>query len=177
MLATITARITATLAELLAPLDAARLIIGAYWPITGEPDLMPFLASLRPRGAILSLSACVTPPEAMRFRRWTPGAVMERGLWNLPVPPAAAGEVTPNLLVAPVLGWDDACHRIGFGTGYFDRTLAQMHPPPFAIGVGLHSARLTTIRPLPHDRRMDLIVTERGVVAGNPPLPSRTGMV
>ncbi len=177
MLARISGRITAHLAEILAPLDASRLIVGASWPITGEPDLLPFLATLRPRGAIVSLSVCVKPPEAMRFRRWTPGAVMERGLWNLPVPPLSAGEVTPNLLIAPLLGWDGAGYRLGFGTGYFDRTLAGIDPPPFAIGVGLHSARLGTVHPLPHDQRFDLIVTECGIEAASPPLPSRQGMI
>lgn len=177
MMANVTARITEALAQVLAPLDIARLVIGASWPITGEPDLLPFLATLRPRGAVLALSACVKPPEAMRFRRWTPGAVMERGLWNLPVPPASAGEVVPNLLIAPVLGWAGDGHRIGFGTGYFDRTLAAMDPRPFAIGVGLHAARLSTIHPLPHDRALDLILTECGIEAGSPPLPSRFGMV
>lgn len=175
MLASVTARITASLTEIMAPLllkappDAAQPIIGASWPITGEPDLMPFLATLRQRGAILSLSACVKPPSAMRFRRWTPGAPLERGLWNLPVPPASAGEVTPNLLIVPLLGWDSACHRLGFGTGYFDRTLAQMTPRPFAIGVGLASARLSTTHPLPHDMPLDMIVTECGIETGTPP--------
>lgn len=177
MAATITDRIATCLTEVLAPLDASHLIIGASWPIPGEPDLMPFLTTLHQRGAVLSLSSCVKPPAAMRFRRWTPGAPLERGLWNLPVPPASAGEVTPNLLIAPLLGWDDACHRLGFGTGYFDRTLADFDAPPFSIGVGLHSARLSTIHPLPHDKRLDLIVTERGIAAGSPPLPSRMGMV
>lgn len=177
MLSHITTRITETLAQMLAHLDLSRLVIGASWPISGEPDLTGFLATLRPHGAILSLSACVKPPEPMRFRRWSPGAVMERGLWNLPVPPESAGEVTPNLLIAPLLGWDGACHRLGFGTGYFDRTLAHLSPRPFAIGVGLHSARLSTIHPLPHDMALDAIVTECGIEAGSPPLPFRPGMV
>ncbi len=177
MVTHVTDRIAACLADILATLDISRLVIGASWPITGEPDLLPFLSTLRPRGAVLSLSAYVKPPEPMRFRRLTSGAVMERGLWNLPVPPQSAGEVTPNLLVAPVLGWDETGHRIGFGTGYFDRTLAHLSPRPFAIGVGLQSARLSTIHPLPHDIRLDLILTECGIVAGSPPLPSRFGMV
>ncbi len=171
MRAGITGRITTHLAAVLAPLNASRLVIGASWPITGEADLMPFLSTLREKGAVIALSVCVKPPEAMRFRRWSPGAVMERGLWNLPVPPASAGEVVPNLLLAPLLGWDDACNRLGFGTGYFDRTLAA-NPQAFAIGLGLHSARLSTIHPQAHDRPLDLILTEQGVAAGTPPLPS-----
>lgn len=177
MVAQVSERVSAHLADILSPLDASRLIIGASWPISGEPDLLPFLATLRPRGAVLSLSVCAHPPEAMRFRRWTPGAVMERGLWNLPVPPPSAGEVTPTLLIAPLLGWDGDGHRLGFGSGYFDRTLSCLAPRPFAIGIGLHAARLATIHPQPHDRRFDLIVTECGIEAGSPPLPSRPDMV
>lgn len=171
MVENITARITGHLAQILAPLDPSRLIIGATWPITGEPDLIPFLATLHHRGATIALSVCVKPPEAMRFRRWSPGVAMEQGLWNLPVPPASAGEVAPNLVILPLLGWDSACNRLGFGTGYVDRTLAK-YPDVFAIGVGLHSAQLSTIHPLPHDRALNLIVTEQGVAAGSPPLPS-----
>lgn len=177
MVENITRRIADHLAAILAPLDPARLVIGASWPITGEPDLIPFLAALRPKGAVIALSACVKPPAPMRFRRWAPGMALERGLWNLPTPPASAGEVLPNLLIAPLLGWDGDAHRLGFGTGYFDRTLAHLHPRPFAIGVGLHAARLSSIRPQPHDMRLDLIVTECGIEAGSPPLPSLTGLV
>lgn len=161
-----TARIVDHLEPILRSIGTTGLVIGASWPIRGEPNLMPFLATLR--GVTLSLAVCTDPPQAMRYRRWAPDATMQRGLWNLPVPLPSAGEVTPDLLLVPLLGWDDACHRLGFGTGYFDRTLAALRPAPFVIGIGLHAARLSTIHPQPHDRACSLILTECGV---EPPIP------
>ena len=90
---------------------------------------------------------------------------MERGFWNIPVP-VAGPEVAPDILLAPVVGFDDAGYRLGHGGGYFDRTLAAREPRPRAIGVGLASARLATIHPQPHDIPMQAIVTEAEVRPG-----------
>ncbi|MBC2836917.1 5-formyltetrahydrofolate cyclo-ligase [Paragemmobacter straminiformis] len=176
MLQNISERIIATLQDLLAPFDPATLTIGASWPVRGEPDPLPLLAHLRSQGATLGLSVCVDPPEAMRYRLWTAGTPLEPGLWNLPVPPAPSGEIRPNLVLVPLLGWDGDGHRLGFGTGYVDRTLARS-PQVYAIGFGLQSARLSTIHPLPHDRALDLVVTECGIEAGRRPAPSGLGPV
>lgn len=161
------------LGHLLEGTDLTGRIIGAYWPIRGEPDLRPFLRSLLDRGAVLSLPVCETPIRPMRFRRWQPEQDIERGLWGIPVPPAASGELSPDLMIVPLLGWDMERFRLGFGAGYFDRTLAALEPRPYCIGIGLQSARMETIRPQPHDIPMDLIVTEAGLQAGVPsrPLP------
>ena len=86
---------------------------------------------------------------------------MERGAWSIPVPAEGPG-VTPDVTLAPVVGWDAAGFRLGYGGGYFDRTLAALSPRPFAIGVGLDAARLITIFPQPHDIPMQVIVTETG---------------
>lgn len=165
----ITRSLTGHLDRLLSKTDLTGRIIGAYWPIKGELDLRPWLMSLRDRGAVLALSVCERPIQAMRFRRWQPEQDMERGIWGIPVPPAASGEVTPDLMIVPLLGWDMDRYRLGFGAGYFDRTLAAADPPPYCIGIGLQSARIATIVPQPHDMRMDLIVTEAGLQAGTPP--------
>jgi 5-formyltetrahydrofolate cyclo-ligase len=87
---------------------------------------------------------------------------MERGFWNIPVP-AEGPEVTPDIALAPVVGWDAAGYRLGYGGGYFDRTLAALAPSVFAIGVGLDAAQIPTIFPQPHDIPMRLIVTETGI--------------
>lgn len=88
---------------------------------------------------------------------------MERGDWNIPVPPAYAEVLTPDIALAPLVGWDRAGYRLGYGGGYFDRTLAILRPKPSVIGVGLQSAGLSTIVPQPHDIVMDWIVTEDGI--------------
>jgi 5,10-methenyltetrahydrofolate synthetase len=86
---------------------------------------------------------------------------MERGFWNIPVP-AEGPTVVPDITLSPVVGWDAAGNRLGYGGGYFDRTLAALAPRPLAIGVGLCAARIATIFPQPHDIAMQVIVTETG---------------
>ena len=88
---------------------------------------------------------------------------MVRGDWNIPVPPSDAPAVTPDIVLAPLVGWDGAGYRLGYGGGYFDRTLASLSSRPFAIGIGFQSARLPTIHPQPHDIALDVILTEAGV--------------
>ena len=72
-------------------------------------------------------------------------------------------DLAAHIALAPCLGWDEGCYRLGWGGGYFDRTLAALSPRPVTIGVALASARLTTIYPQPHDVPLDMIVTETGV--------------
>ena len=71
--------------------------------------------------------------------------------------------MVPDLTLAPLVGWDPAGFRLGYGGGYFDRTLAVLSPRPMTIGIGLQSARLATIFPQPHDIALDVILTEAGV--------------
>lgn len=95
---------------------------------------------------------------------------MASGIWNIPMP--AEGEwLQPEVLLVPLLGFDGSGYRLGYGGGYYDRTLAAMPAKPLAIGIGFELSRLATIHPQPHDVRMDLIVTERQAVriAGSAP--------
>jgi 5-formyltetrahydrofolate cyclo-ligase len=112
---------------------------------------------------LLALPVVETPGTPLAFRRWTPGMGMERGHWGIPVPPATSERLTPEISLAPLVGWDAEGYRLGYGGGYFDRTLAALAPKPFVIGVGLQSARLATIAPQPHDVPLSVIVTEAGV--------------
>lgn len=91
---------------------------------------------------------------------------MVRGDWNIPVPPPEAEAVVPEIALAPVMGWTEGAYRLGYGGGYFDRTLAALSPRPFTIGIGLQAARLATIYPQPHDIRLEVILTEDGVQTG-----------
>ena len=87
---------------------------------------------------------------------------MERGFWDIPVP-ADATEVAPKTLIAPLVGYDGLSYRLGYGGGFFDRTLAKFGDGAQAIGIGYSMFQLATIHPQPHDIRMAAIVTERGV--------------
>ncbi len=133
-----------------------------YWPIKGEPDLRPLMARLHDAGVTIALPLVETKAAPLVFRLWTPETKMIRGDWNIPVPPPEAKVVTPDIALAPLVGWDEAGYRLGYGGGYFDRTLAALAPAPFVIGVGYAAANLETIFPQPHDIAMNMIVTEAG---------------
>lgn len=138
-------------------------VLSAYWPIKGEPDLRPLMAELHQEGVGIALPLVEIKKAPLVFRRWTPETRMVRGDWNIPVPPPDAPTVKPDIALAPLVGWDGEGYRLGYGGGYFDRTLAALAPRPFTIGIGFQSARLSTIFPQPHDIALDVIVTETGV--------------
>lgn len=144
-------------------------VLSGYWPIKGEPDLRLLLSDLDRIGVIIALPVMETRAAPLIFRRWTPETRMVRGDWNIPVPPPNAAALTPDVTIAPCLGWDERCYRLGWGGGYFDRTLAVMTPRPFTIGIALADARLATIYPQPRDIPLDLIVTGDGIPASRRP--------
>jgi 5-formyltetrahydrofolate cyclo-ligase len=137
------------------------LTISGWWPIKAELDLRFWLEGLAAKGARAALPVVVTRAAPLVFRPWTRESRMERGVWNIPVP-ADGAPVVPDITLAPVVGWDAAGYRLGYGGGYFDRTLAALAPQPLAIGIGLCAARVATIFPQPHDIAMLAIVTETG---------------
>jgi 5-formyltetrahydrofolate cyclo-ligase len=145
--------------------DLRGRVISGYWPIKGELDLRPVLTGLHHAEARVALPLVEVKAAPLVFRRWTPGTRMVRGDWNIPVPPPEAEAVQPEIALAPVVGWTGDCYRLGYGGGYFDRTLAALSPRPFTIGIGLASARLATIFPQPHDIPLDAILTEKGLAA------------
>lgn len=138
------------------------LMISAWWPIKAELDLRRWLAGLTAQGAHAALPLVMERASPMAFRVWTRETRMERGFWNIPVP-ADGPEVVPDITLSPLVGWDGAGYRLGYGGGYFDRTLAALSPRPLTIGIGLEIARMGTIFPQPHDIPMTSIVTEMGV--------------
>lgn len=146
-------------------------VLSGYWPIRGEPDLRPLLKALHGEGVVIALPVVETRAAPLVFRRWTPETRMVRGDWNIPVPPATAPVLSPVLALAPCLGWDAGCYRLGWGGGYFDRTLAARRPRPRTVGIALAAARLPTIYPQPHDIPLDLIVTEDGTGAARTAAP------
>jgi 5-formyltetrahydrofolate cyclo-ligase len=138
-------------------------LIGLYWPIRGEIGLHALIRRLVEQGAGAALPVVVEQGRPLEFRAWRPGDRLERGFWNIPVP-AERRVVQPTVLLVPLVGFDPQGYRLGYGGGYYDRTLAAMTPRPRAIGVGYELGRLETIHPQPHDIPMDAIVTEAGVV-------------
>ncbi|WP_296372885.1 5-formyltetrahydrofolate cyclo-ligase [Yoonia sp.] len=162
-------RIVGHLVTVLADRGVGRgCVLSGYWPIKGEPDLRPALSDLHRTGVTIALPVVETRAAPLVFRRWTPQTRLVRGDWNIPVPPPEADELVPDTALAPCLGWADGCYRLGWGGGYFDRTLAALSPRPLTIGVAFSAARLPTIFPQPHDIPLGLILTEDGVAATRP---------
>lgn len=145
--------------------------ISFYWPIKAEPDLKPLMRALDEAGIEVCLPVCIKLGEPLIFRHWTKGAKMERGFWDIPVP-ADPTEVQPRTLIAPIVGYDGAGYRLGYGGGFFDRTLAKFGDAAQAIGIGFSMFRLETIYPQPHDIRMAAIVTEAGILSGDAVSPA-----
>jgi 5-formyltetrahydrofolate cyclo-ligase len=137
-------------------------ILSSYWPFRAEFDPRPFVRDLIGRGWQIALPVVIQKKAPLEFRLWTPDAPMENGIWDIPVPRDGA-VVRPGVMLAPVVGFDDACFRLGYGGGYYDRTLAVLAPRPVTIGIGFEFSHLETIYPEPHDQRLDMIVTEAGV--------------
>lgn len=140
-------------------------ILSGYWPIRGEPDLRPLLANLHAKGVTIALPVVETRAAPLTFRRWTPETRMVRGDWNILVPPPDADALTPDFALAPCLGWTESCFRLGWGGGYFDRTLAHLSHRPVTLGIALSAARLDSIFPQPHDIPLDAIITETEAAA------------
>jgi 5,10-methenyltetrahydrofolate synthetase len=156
-----TVEITKGLDGLLTRLAFASPVISGYWPIAAEPDLRSWMKAMRSSGVRVALPVALKLGEPLVFRDWSADARMARGLYNIPYP--ADGEVVvPDIVLAPLIGFDAHCFRLGFGGGFFDRTLAALRPGPVAIGVGYAEAEIRTIYPQPHDVRMDWVVTGKG---------------
>lgn len=156
---TMSARIAEGLDALIG--DVAGQMVSLYWPFRGEPDLRPWLASINERGGRTALPLVVEKGKPLVFRVYAPGDPLEKGVWNIPIP--ARGEpVFPDIVISPVVGVDPENFRLGYGGGFYDRTLAAMPFKPLVIGIGYELQRIPTIHPQPHDIAMDHIVTERG---------------
>jgi 5-formyltetrahydrofolate cyclo-ligase len=138
--------------------------VSAWWPLQGEPDLRPWLRQLHAEGLVAALPLVVEKAAPLHFRAWQPGCRMEKGYWDIPQP-AEPVAVQPDLFIAPGVGYDGAGFRLGYGGGYFDRTLAHRKAsgqPWNAVMVAYEFSRLQTIHPLPHDIPFSAVVTERG---------------
>lgn len=146
----------------------AAMRVAFCWPVRNEPDLRPLLETWMAEGkpgfsALLPVVNAENSPLA--FRAWTAGTRLENDRYGIPTP--ACGEfLVPEALLLPVNAFDAAGYRIGYGGGYFDRTLAALKAQgiaPLCIGVGFELARVDSIQPAPHDWPLDAMVTEAGV--------------
>lgn len=138
--------------------DTPGQTIGLYWPFKGEPDLRYWAAARRAAGARLALPVVVDKAAPLVFREWKEEAALTRGVWNIPIPPDGAESVLPDIVIAAVVGFDAANFRLGYGGGYYDRTLAMLHGQghrPRTVGVGYRFQQIATIYPQSWDVPLD----------------------
>lgn len=136
------------------------LTLGFCWPYKDEYDARPLLRTLRERGVKTALPVVVQRGEPLLFRLWSPGVAMANGPLGIPYP-VGTPQVDPDMVLVPLVGFGRAGDRLGYGGGYFDRTLAALEPRPLSIGVGFELCQMDSIFPQPHDVAMDAIVTEK----------------
>jgi 5,10-methenyltetrahydrofolate synthetase len=140
--------------------------VAVCWPYKNEYDARFLARRLRERGARTALPVVVGPRRPMLFREWHPGVTLARGVYDIPYP-ASTPEVVPEALIVPMNGFDDGGYRLGYGGGFFDRTLAAIRATGHrvvAIGVAFEQARIgDALHPQPFDVPMDYVVTERGI--------------
>ena len=148
----------------------AEMTIGFYWPIRGEVDPRVALHRLRQRGARTALPVVVAKGQPLEFREWRPETHTTPGPMGLPIPQGSE-VLLPDAVLAPPVGFGSRGYRLGYGAGFFDRTLAAANPRPLALGLAREASRVETIYPQPWDIPMDFILTEEGIhLAGGQPL-------
>lgn len=144
------------------PVESGTVTAG-YVPIRDELDPNPLLDALASAGATCCLPVILGRGQPLRFRLWRPGDALVSGPFGVPAPAEAAAEVAPTLVLVPMLGFDRKGHRLGYGAGFYDRTLDRLrrHGRVLAIGLAYAGQELPLIPADPHDQPLDWIVTER----------------
>ena len=138
-------------------------VVSGYWPIDAEFDVRPLLGALHARGHPCGLPVVVGRGRPLVFRSWRPGDRLEAAAFGVSVPLGDAPEVTPGLLLVPLLAFDDRGFRLGYGGGYYDMTLGALGAgggAVTAVGVGFEAQRVDRVPAGATDRRLDWVVTE-----------------
>ncbi len=137
-------------------------IVSGYWPIKCEIDPIPLMRRLAALGATLALPVVAGRDQPLLFREWTADSQLLRGQLGIMEPSPQSATVAPDILLVPLAAFDRAGHRIGYGAGHYDRSLAQLRAlkPVVALGLAFAVQEIDTIPSLPHDVRLDYVLTE-----------------
>jgi 5-formyltetrahydrofolate cyclo-ligase len=157
----------AVCARVLALLPAGAVVpVSVYWPMGNEIDVKPLLAALDRTGHVIGLPVALSRGAPLAFRRWRPGDALLDGGFGTSIPGEASAPVVPRILIVPLLAFDRAGFRLGYGGGYYDRTLAALRRagPVTAIGVAYAGQEVPAVPRGPLDQPLDVIVTERETI-------------
>ncbi|MCP5368019.1 MAG: 5-formyltetrahydrofolate cyclo-ligase [Hyphomicrobiales bacterium] len=136
-------------------------VVAAYWPHGSEIDTRPLLATLHAMGHLCCLPVVVARAAPLAFRRWVPGAALRPGALDIPVPVDGA-QVTPRVIAAPLLAFDEDGYRLGQGGGFYDRTIADLRAAGDLVvaGVAFEAQRVDAVPRDGHDQRLDWLITD-----------------
>jgi 5-formyltetrahydrofolate cyclo-ligase len=140
--------------------------VSGFWPVKEEIDVRPLMSALHARGHPCGLPVIVAKRTPLMFRRWDPKLPLVEGRWGIPTPPEDAPEVIPELVLVPLLAFDSGGNRLGYGAGFYDRTLALLRARPgkqtLAVGVGFAAQQVDAVPCDATDEVLDWVVTEKG---------------
>jgi 5-formyltetrahydrofolate cyclo-ligase len=144
-------------------------IVSGYMPMKSELDPRPLMRKLADAGARLALPVVIGRGLPLVMRAYAFGDALVRGVWDIRVPPPQAGEVEPDIVLAPLLAFDRSGNRLGYGAGYYDMTIAALRAkkPVVAVGMAFAAQEVDAVPTTPRDVRLDLVLTEQGVVVVN----------
>ena len=145
-------------------------VVSGYWPIAGEIDVRPLMTRLQELSFDTVLPVVTGPDAPLTFRRWRPGQALIRGPFGTRHPEPGEPELRPDIVLAPLLAFDDRGTRLGWGGGYYDRTIGALlrQGPVLAVGVAFATQRVDAVPHEPNDRRLDWIVTEESWMRARP---------
>ena len=145
------------------PIEIARgAVVSGYSPIRSEIDPIPLMRTLAAKGARLALPAVMARGKSLAFRAWSPDDRLMLGPLGILEPSPAATEVVPDIMLVPLAAFDRLGHRIGYGAGHYDYTLAHLRKAKAitAIGVAFAAQEIETVPALSHDVALDYVLTE-----------------
>jgi 5-formyltetrahydrofolate cyclo-ligase len=144
----------------------AGAIVSGFSPLKSEINPVPLMRAFAAAGASLALPVVAGRGKPLVMRAWSFGAPLVAGVWGIREPPPSAPQVFPDILIVPLLAFDRAGHRIGYGAGYYDMTIAQLRgiKPVIAIGVAYAAQEIAEIPTTPRDARLDFVLTERETI-------------
>src|SRR5216683_1733677 len=141
-------------------------VVSGFSPLKSEISPLPLLRRLADAGASLALPVVIGRGQPLVMRAWSFGAPLVSGVWGIREPLAGAPELFPDILIVPLLAFDRRGHRIGYGAGYYDMTIARLRAmkPVTAIGIAFAAQEIAAVPATPRDARLDLVLTEHGAI-------------